>query len=134
MTDKRRGGGEQRGAGARRRTGTRLTVEGDVVMEDADENPSGEHRTSGGGEGRRGGGIRGRRRVRRRQPGCGTRDVSWVRRTAWGRKGNRRGAVSSYGDGAEREVVTSENAGEGGEQRGARARTCSSLRGRKVLR
>ena len=39
MTDKRRGGGEQRGAGARRRTGTRLTVEGDVVMEDADENP-----------------------------------------------------------------------------------------------
>ena len=39
MTDKRRGGGEQRGAGARRMTGTRLTVEGDVVMEDADENP-----------------------------------------------------------------------------------------------
>ena len=38
MTDKRRGGGEQRGAGARRRTGTRLTVEGDVEMEDADEN------------------------------------------------------------------------------------------------
>ena len=36
MTDKRRGGGEQRGAGARRMTGTRLTVEGDVVMEDAD--------------------------------------------------------------------------------------------------
>ena len=39
MTDKRRGGGEQRGACARRRTGTRLTVEGDVVMQDADENP-----------------------------------------------------------------------------------------------
>ena len=39
MTDKRRGGGEQRGAGAQRRTGRRLTVEGDVVMEDADENP-----------------------------------------------------------------------------------------------
>ena len=39
MTDKRRGGGEQRGAGARRRTGKRLTVEGDVVMEDADEDP-----------------------------------------------------------------------------------------------
>ena len=37
MTDKRRGGGEQRGAGARRRTGTWLTVEGDVVMEDADD-------------------------------------------------------------------------------------------------
>ena len=39
MTDKRRGGGEQRGAGARRMTGTRLTVEGDVVMEDADKSP-----------------------------------------------------------------------------------------------
>ena len=39
MTDKRRGGGEQKGAGAQRRTGTRLTVEGDVVMEHADENP-----------------------------------------------------------------------------------------------
>ena len=39
MTDKRRVGGEQRGAGARRITGTRLTVEGDVAMEDADESP-----------------------------------------------------------------------------------------------
>ena len=39
MTGKRRGGGEQRGAGVRMRTGTRLTVEGDVVVEDADENP-----------------------------------------------------------------------------------------------
>ena len=39
MTDTRRGGGEQRGASAQRRTGTRLKVEGDVVMEDADENP-----------------------------------------------------------------------------------------------
>ena len=38
-SDRRRGGGEQTGAGAHRRTGTRLTVEGDVVMEDADENP-----------------------------------------------------------------------------------------------
>ena len=39
MTDKGRGGREQRGAGTRRRTETRLTVEGAVVMEDADENP-----------------------------------------------------------------------------------------------
>ena len=39
MADTRRGGGEQRGAGAQRRTGARLRVEGDVVMEDADENP-----------------------------------------------------------------------------------------------
>ena len=39
MTDRRRGGGEQRGAGARRMTGTQLTVAGDVVMEGADESP-----------------------------------------------------------------------------------------------
>ena len=38
MTDKGRGGGEQRGAVAQRRKGIRLTVEGDVVMEDADKN------------------------------------------------------------------------------------------------
>ena len=39
MTDTRRGGGERRGAGAQGRAGTRLKVEGDVVMADADENP-----------------------------------------------------------------------------------------------
>ena len=39
MTDKRRGGGEQGGAGAQRRTGTQLTAEGDVVKADAAENP-----------------------------------------------------------------------------------------------
>ena len=38
MTDTRRGGGERRGAGAQGRAGTRLKVEGDVVMADADEN------------------------------------------------------------------------------------------------
>ena len=56
MTDKRRGGGEQRGAGARRMTGTRLTVEGDVVMEDADESPKRRARDQ-----RRGRGEKGRR-------------------------------------------------------------------------
>ena len=79
MTDTRRGGRERRGAGAQGRAGTRLKVEGDVVMADADENRSGEDRTSGGGEGRWGGGVRGRTRVRREQPGSGTRDVLWVR-------------------------------------------------------
>ena len=39
MTDTRRGGGERRGAGAQERAGTRLKVEGDVVMADADKNP-----------------------------------------------------------------------------------------------
>ena len=59
MTDKRRGGGEQRGAGAQRRIGTRLTVEGDVVMEDADENP---RRTAQ--DQRRGRGEKGRQSTR----------------------------------------------------------------------
>ena len=35
----RRGGRERRGAGAQGRAGTRLAVEGDVVMADTDENP-----------------------------------------------------------------------------------------------
>ena len=39
MTDTRRGRRERRGAGAQGRAGTRLKVEGDVVMADADENP-----------------------------------------------------------------------------------------------
>ena len=39
MTDTRRRGRELRGAGAQGRAGTRLNVEGDVVMADADENP-----------------------------------------------------------------------------------------------
>ena len=39
MADTRRGGGEQRGASAQRRAGTRPKVEGDVVMAHADENP-----------------------------------------------------------------------------------------------
>ena len=39
MRDTRRGGRERRGAGAQGRAGTRLKVEGDVVMADADENP-----------------------------------------------------------------------------------------------
>ena len=39
MTDTRRGGRERRGAGAQGRAGTRLKVEGDVMMAGADENP-----------------------------------------------------------------------------------------------
>ena len=39
MTDTRRGGRERRGAGTQGRAGTRLKVEGDVVMADTDENP-----------------------------------------------------------------------------------------------
>ena len=83
MTDTRRGGREQGGAGTHGRAGTRLKVEGDVVMADADVNPK--RRASGGGEGRWSGGVRGRRRVRMERPGSGTRDVSWVRRAVRGR-------------------------------------------------
>ena len=39
MTDMRRGGRERTGAGAQGRAGTRLKVEGDVVMANTDENP-----------------------------------------------------------------------------------------------
>ena len=38
MTDTRRGGKERRGAGTQGRAGTRLVVEGDVVMAETDEN------------------------------------------------------------------------------------------------
>ena len=38
MTDTGRGGREQRSAGTQGRAGTRLKVEGDVVMADVDEN------------------------------------------------------------------------------------------------
>ena len=61
MTDKRRGGGEQRGAGARRMTGTQLTVQGDVVMEDADKNPKRRAQDQ-----RQGRGEKGRRSTRAR--------------------------------------------------------------------
>ena len=80
MTDTRRGGRERRGAGAQGRAGTRLKVEGDVVMADADETPK--RRAQGQ---RRGRGEMGRRGTgaqasAREQPGSRTRDVSWVRR------------------------------------------------------
>ena len=51
MTDTRRGGRERRGAGAQGSAGTRLKVEGDVVMAHADENPK--RRAQGQRQGRR---------------------------------------------------------------------------------
>ena len=97
MTDTRRGGRERGGAGAQGRAGTRLKVEGDVVMADADENPK--QRAQGqrqGGKGRWGGGVRGCRRVRREQLGSGTRDVSLVRGAVWGITRSIRDAVSEH--------------------------------------
>ena len=52
MTDMRRGGRERRGAGTQGRAGTQLTVEGDVVMVDTDENPK--RRAQGQRRGREG--------------------------------------------------------------------------------
>ena len=51
MTDMRTGGRERRGAATQGRAGTRLKVEGDVVMADAEENPKGRAQGQRRGEG-----------------------------------------------------------------------------------
>ena len=108
MTDTRRGGRERRGAGARGRAGTRLKVEGDVVMADADENPK------RGAQGQR----RGRREMGRRSTGAqasaegatGQRDARRILCTASsvGQKEKQTGCSIGmwYNDGAERKVMT----------------------------
>ena len=124
MTDTRRGGGEQRGAGAQRRTGTRLKVEGDVVMEDADENPkrrAQDQRRERGEKGRRSTGA---------QASAEEATEQWdVRRMVGtasrvGQKGQQTGSSIGmwYSDGAER--VTGEN---GQRRRGAARRQGSDL-------
>ena len=98
MTDTRRGGGEQRGAGAQRRTGTRLKVEGDVVMEDAGENPRRRAQDQ-----RRGRGEKGRRSTGAQvsaEEATGQWDARRIVGTA---------SRTWCSDGAEREVVTGEN-------------------------
>ena len=133
MTDMRRGGRERRGAGAQGRAGTRLKVEGDVVMADSDENP--ERRAQGQ--------VRGRGEMRRRSTGVqasaegatGQRDARNIVGTGSSVGQNEKQTGCSigiwYSDGAERKVVTDRMAGDGVEQRcafrvqhGARALTC----------
>ena len=111
MTDTRRGGREQRGAGAQGTAGTRLKVEGDVVMADADENPK------RGAQGQR----RGRGEMGRRNTGAqasaegaiGQRDARRIVGTAStvGQDEKQTGCSIRmwYSDGAERKVVTGEN-------------------------
>ena len=118
MTDTRRGGGEQRGAGAQRRRGTRLKLEGDVVMEDADDNPKRRAQDQ----------RRGRREMGRRSTGAqasaeeatGQWDTRRIVATAssTGQNGQQTGSSIGmwYSDGAEREVVTG---GNGRRRRGA---------------
>ena len=118
MTDTGRGGGEQRGAGAQRRTGTRLKVEGDVVMEDADENPKRRAQDQ-----RRGGGEKGRRSTGAQESAeeaTGQWDARRIVGTASrvGQKGQQTGSSIGmwYSDGAEQEVVSGVN---GRRRRGA---------------
>ena len=126
MTDTRRGGGERKGAGAQRRTGTRLKVEGDVVMEDADENPKRRAQDQ-----RRGRGEKGRRSTGA-QAGADEATGRWDARrivgtaSRVGQKWQQTGSSIGmwYSDGAEREVVTGEN---GRQRRGAARRQGSDL-------
>ena len=127
MTDTRRGGGDQRGAGAQGRAGTRLKVEGDVVMADADENPerrAQDQRRERGEMGRRSTGA---------QASAAEATAQWDTRhfvgTASSVGQNEQQTGSSigmrYSDGAERKVVTGEN---GRRRRGAAQRPSGGAR------
>ena len=111
VTDTRRGGRERRGAGAQGRAGTRLKVEGDVVMADADENPK--RRAQGQ---RRGRGEMGRRSTGAQasaEGATGQRDARRIVGTACSVGQNEKLTECSirmgYSDGAERKVVTDEH-------------------------
>ena len=111
MTDTRRGGRERRGAGAQGRAGTRLKVQGDVVMADADENPK--RRAQGQ---RRGRGEMGWRSTGAQASAEGEnvqRDARRIVGTASSVGQNEKQTGCSirmwYNDGAERKVVTGEN-------------------------
>ena len=111
MTDTRRGGRERRGAGTQGRAGTRLKVEGDVVMADADENPK--RRAQGQ---RRGRGEMGRRSTEAQagaEGATGKRDARRIVGTTSSVGQNEKLTVCSIGmaycDGAEHNVMTDEN-------------------------
>ena len=111
MTDTGGGGRERRGAGAQGRAGTRLKVEGDVVMADADENPK--RRAQGQ---RRGRGDMGRRSTGAQasaEGATGQRDARRILGTASSVDQNKKrtgcSIGMSYSDEAERKVVTDEN-------------------------
>ena len=111
MRDTRRGGRERRGAGAQGRAGTRLKVEGDVVMADADGNPK--RRAQGQ---RRGRGEMGRRNTGAQasaERATGQRDARRSVGTASSVGQNEKQTGCSigmwYSDGAERKVVVDKN-------------------------
>ena len=111
MTDTRRGGRERRGAGAQGWAGTRLKVEGDVVMADVHENPKRRAQDQRWGRGE----------MWRRSTGAqasaegatGQRDAGRIVGTAGsvGQIEKQTGCSIRmwYSDGAERKVVTGEN-------------------------
>ena len=112
MTDTRRGGGERRGAGAQGRAGTRLKVEGVLVIADADENPRRRAQDQ----------RRGREEIGRRSTGAqasaeeatGQWDARRIVGTSSSVGQNEKQTGSSIG--AERKVLTGEN---GRRRRGA---------------
>ena len=118
MTDTRRGGGERRGAGAQGRAGTRLKVEGDVVMADADENPK--RRAQDQRQGRGEMGWRSTGAQASAEDTTGQWDARRIVGAASSVGQNEQQTGSSirmwYSDGAERKVVTGEN---GRQRRGA---------------
>ena len=118
MTDTRRGAGEQRGAGAQGRAGTRLKMEGDVVMADADENPK------RGAQDQRQGGRGDGAAEYEAQASAEEATKQWDARrivgtaSSVGQNEKQTGSIIGiwYSDGAERKVVTGEN---GRRRRGA---------------
>ena len=111
MTDTRRVRRERRGAGAQGRAGTRLKVEGDVVMADADENPK--RRAQGQQRGRGEMGRQSTGAQARAEGATGQWDTRRMVGTASsvGQNGRqtRCSMGMSYSDGAERKVLTGKN-------------------------
>ena len=111
MTDTRRGGRKRRGASAQGRAGTRLKVEGDLVMADADENPK--RRAQGQRLGRGEMGRRGTGAQASAEGAPGQRDARRIVGTASSVGQNEKQTGCSigmwYSDGAECKVVTHKN-------------------------
>ena len=111
MTDTRRGGRERRGAGAQGRAGTRLKLEGDVVMADADENPKRRAQDQRRGRGEMGRRITGAQASA--EGATGQRDARGIVGTgsSVGQSEKQTGCSIRmwYSDGAERKVVTDQN-------------------------
>ena len=111
MTDTRIGGRERRGAGAQGRAGTRLKVEGNVVMANADENPK--RRAQGQRQGRGGMGRRSTGAQASAEAATGQSDARRIVGTASSDGQNEKQTGCSigmwYSDRAERKVMTGEN-------------------------